>query len=150
LDIKITQLKRCNKAIKNKKIIKINMTSLVKYEYIFPNKHEIDLSSQEDLPIFKFKSWPIFMGDLSFLNFKKNFSKRLCFPEIDLFSWVTYPFWNSKNDLFSWATCPFQIKKKIQQVSLLPLNWSIFIDNLSILKFKSLPIFMGDLHFFKF
>jgi hypothetical protein len=38
------------------------------------------------------KFWSIFTGGLTFLNSKKNFSKHLCFPEIDLFSRATYPF----------------------------------------------------------
>jgi hypothetical protein len=40
--------------------------------------------------------WFIFTSDLPFLNSKKNFNKRQHFLKIDLFSWTTYPFWNSK------------------------------------------------------
>jgi hypothetical protein len=85
-----------------------------------------------DLPILKLKNWLIFIGDLPFLNFKNNFNKRSCFPEISLFSWRTAYFeiqqlanfhgqptiFNPKKKfskppcfpkigLFLWATCPF-------------------------------------------
>jgi hypothetical protein len=64
------------------------------------------------MSILKFKNWSILTGDLLFLNSKRNSSKRPCFPDIGLFSLVTYPFWNSKTSLFSQATYPFQILKR--------------------------------------
>jgi len=75
-----------------------------------------------DLTILKFKNWFIFSSVLPFSNSKKDFSKRPFFLEIGLFSWATWPFWNSKTGLFirvaylflnsnkglfSWVTCLF-------------------------------------------
>jgi hypothetical protein len=40
----------------------------------------------------KLKNWSVFMGDLPFLNSKKNFSKRPYYLEIGLFLQATYPF----------------------------------------------------------
>ena len=110
------------------------------------------------------------MGGLPLSSSKKNFSKHSCFPEIGLFLQATYPFWYSKVGLFSRVTYPFQIpirnsasiytflklvyfhgrptlfkfQKELQQVFMLSWNWSIFTSDLSILKFKSQPIFTGD------
>ena len=47
-----------------------------------------------DLFILRFKNWSIFMDDLPFCNFKRNFYQRSCFLENGLFSWVNCPFWN--------------------------------------------------------
>ena len=65
-----------------------------------------------DLFILRFKNWSIFMDDLPFCNFKRNFYKRSCFLENGLFSWVNCPFWNKKIGLFLWATYPFAIPKE--------------------------------------
>jgi len=96
-------------------------------------------------------SWCIFTGDQHFSNFKKNFSKRSYFSKIGLFSRAACPFWNSKTSLFyrrpvhfeiqklvyfhGWLTL-FKFQKELQQASMLPWNWSIFLGNPPILKFK--------------
>jgi hypothetical protein len=83
---------------------------------------EISLFSQEDLPILKFKNWPIFMGDLSFSNSKQNSNKRSCFPEIGLFHRQSVHFEIQKFAYFHERHVLFKLKKKkeLQQVSLLP------------------------------
>ena len=57
----------------------------------------------------------------------------------------TCPFWNSKVGLFHGRPILFKFKKELQQAFMLPWNWYVFIGNLSILKFKSLPIFTSDM-----
>jgi hypothetical protein len=73
-----------------------------------------------DLPILKFKNWSIFIGDLPFLNSKKNFSKRSCFPEINLFSrWFAH-FEIKKLVYFHGQPALLKFQKELQQAFMIP------------------------------